>query len=93
MEKIPEVQELQFNLLNRTLGVRHASLAHQTLVEAIASVGMRARTPGSHRKHTGGDCADGLPHRGTTDHRQTVRDAGHRGPAIQPAAAHPHDQP
>lgn len=42
LEKIPEVQELQFNLLNRTLGVRHASMAHQTLVEAIASVGMRA---------------------------------------------------
>ena len=42
LEKIPEVQELQFNLLNRTLGVRHASLSPQTLVEAIASVGMRA---------------------------------------------------
>lgn len=42
LEKIPEVQELQFNLLNRTLGIRHTSLSPKTLVEAIASVGMRA---------------------------------------------------
>ncbi|HHX6291355.1 heavy metal translocating P-type ATPase [Pseudomonas nitroreducens] len=42
LEKLPEVRELQFNLLNRTLNVLHAPLAHQVLVEAIASAGMRA---------------------------------------------------
>ncbi|MEL7938243.1 heavy metal translocating P-type ATPase [Pseudomonas delhiensis] len=42
LEKIPGVQELQFNLLNRTLGIRHRSLANHILVDAIESVGMRA---------------------------------------------------
>ncbi|WP_263866490.1 MULTISPECIES: heavy metal translocating P-type ATPase [unclassified Pseudomonas] len=42
LEKLPQVQDLQFNLLNRTLSVRHTPLANQVLVEVIASVGMRA---------------------------------------------------
>ena len=42
LEKLPEVQALQFNLLNRTLDVRHEPLSPQVLVEAIASLGMKA---------------------------------------------------
>jgi len=42
LEQIPEVLKLQFNLMSRTLGVWHAPLSAQTIVDAIASVGMRA---------------------------------------------------
>lgn len=42
LEKLPGVQALQFNLLNRTLDVRHEPLSPQVLVEAIASLGMKA---------------------------------------------------
>lgn len=46
LHELPQVHAMRFNLLNRTLHVEHAADAAPLLVEAIASLGMTARTLG-----------------------------------------------
>ncbi|MGH8353590.1 MAG: cation transporter, partial [Pseudomonas sp.] len=40
--KMPKVHDLDFNLMKRTLGVWHDSLPAQTIIDAIAALGMKA---------------------------------------------------
>ncbi len=42
LAKMPGVEALEFNLINRVLGVRHALAGDETIIEAIAGLGMSA---------------------------------------------------